>query len=85
MICPHISVKKGQKVTCGIPLAANRTPNHTQNRTCRRPLTQLVNVAPDEAYKRPKPGLKQALISPPYVKPRVDARQRNERNARMRT
>jgi hypothetical protein len=38
--------KKNKKITCGIPLAANRTPNRTpirtRNRTCRRPLMQLT-------------------------------------------
>jgi hypothetical protein len=42
MVCLHISRETNQKLTCGTPLAANRTPNRmpirTQNHTCRRPL-----------------------------------------------
>jgi hypothetical protein len=41
MIYLHISAKKVQKLTCWTPLAADRIPNRTQNRTCRQPLTLL--------------------------------------------
>jgi hypothetical protein len=47
MVCLHISANK-TKITCGIPLASNRTPNRpnrtpigTRNRTCRRPLRRI--------------------------------------------
>jgi hypothetical protein len=40
MVCLHISGKTNEKFTCGIPLAANRTPSRvlirTRNRTSRR-------------------------------------------------
>jgi hypothetical protein len=49
MVFLHVSAKTKKKITCWIPLAANRTPNRTpvrtQNRTCRRPLKQKVGNA----------------------------------------
>jgi hypothetical protein len=48
MVRFHIFSQKNQKITCWTPLAANRTPNRMgirmENRTCRQPLTQILNA-----------------------------------------
>jgi hypothetical protein len=49
MVCPQISSKTNRKLSYGTPLAVHCTPNRTairtQNRTCRRPLKELIDRA----------------------------------------
>jgi hypothetical protein len=42
MVCLHVSAKKVIKFNGRTPLAANRRPCRTQNRTCRRPLNETA-------------------------------------------